>query len=47
MGESLGPLVERGGRRVFVHKDEAIEATPERIAVLERFKADLKAILHK
>src|SRR6266849_5686462 len=46
MGESLGPLVERGGRKVFVHKQEMIEATPERISTLEGFKTDLKAILH-
>jgi hypothetical protein len=46
MGESLGPLVDRGGRKVFVHKQETIEATPERIAILERFKTDLSNILH-
>src|ERR1044071_87961 len=40
MGESLGPLVERGGRKVFVHKQEILEATPERIATLERFRND-------
>ncbi|HET9167451.1 MAG TPA: hypothetical protein VFP11_15730 [Candidatus Angelobacter sp.] len=45
MGESLGPLVERGGRKVFVNKQEIIEATPERIATLERFRHDLKAVL--
>src|SRR5215471_16252994 len=45
MGESLGPLVERAGRKVFVHKGEAVEATPERIQILERFRADLKAVL--
>ena len=45
MGESLGPLVERGGHKVFVHKDQIIEATPERIATLDKFKNDLKAIL--
>jgi hypothetical protein len=45
MGESLGPLVERDGRKVFVHKQEMIEATPDRIFILERFKANLKAIL--
>src|ERR1051326_9132792 len=44
MGESLGPLVERGGRKVFVHKQEVLEATPEKIAILEFFKADLKNI---
>src|SRR5581483_2865357 len=46
MGESLGPLVERGGKQVFVHKQEIVEATPERIATLEKFKQDLKDILH-
>ncbi|HEY6273471.1 MAG TPA: hypothetical protein VIX19_15940 [Terriglobales bacterium] len=45
MGESLGPLVERDGRKVFLHKGETVEATEERIAVLERFKADLTAVL--
>jgi len=45
MGESYGPLVERAGSKVFVHKQEILEATPERIAILERFKSDLKAIL--
>jgi len=45
MGESLGPLVERAGRKVFVHKQELLEATPERVATLERFRNDLRAIL--
>jgi hypothetical protein len=47
MGESLGPLVERNGRKVFVHKQEILEATPEMIATLERFKADLKETLSR
>jgi hypothetical protein len=45
MGESLGPLVEREGRKVFVHKQESIEATPERVSTLERFRSDLNALL--
>ena len=45
MGESLGPLVERNGHKVFVHKEETLEATPERIQMLEHFKQDLAAIL--
>ena len=45
MGESLGPLVEREGRKVFVHKQEILEATPERVALLERFRADLNSLL--
>jgi hypothetical protein len=47
MGESLGPLVEREGRKVFVHKQEIVEATPERIATLQRFQADLRALLER
>ena len=45
MGESLGPLVEREGRKVFVHKQEMIEATPERVTTLEKFRSDLMGIL--
>jgi hypothetical protein len=47
MGESLGPLVERGGKRVFVHKEETLEATEERVATLERFRSDLKRLLQE
>ncbi len=45
MGESLGPLVERAGKKVFVHKEEVLEATPERRATFERFRHELKALL--
>src|SRR5689334_7140413 len=45
MGESLGPLVDRGGRKVFLHKQEEIEATDEMIAELEQFRSDLKRLL--
>ena len=47
MGESLGPLVEREGRRVFVHKGEELDATEERIETLKRFESDLKSALGK
>ena len=45
MGESLGPLVERGGRKLFIHKQEQIEATDQMIADLEQFRSDLKRLL--
>src|ERR1700760_2327148 len=45
MGESLGPLVEREGGKVFVYKQETLDATPERVATLEKFRSDLKAVL--
>jgi len=46
MGESLGPLVERGGRKLFIHKQEEIEATDQMIADLEQFRSDLRRLLH-
>src|SRR5215469_9037210 len=45
MGESLGPLVERKGHKLFIYKGETLEATPERIATLERFRNDLRVVL--
>lgn len=45
MGESLGPLVERGGKKVFLHKNEILEATEERLNAFERFKSDLNDLL--
>lgn len=45
MGESVGPLVERGGRKVFLHKQEELEATAELIEGLTRFREDLKRLL--
>src|SRR5689334_23960737 len=47
MGESLGPLVERAGRKVFLHKQEEIEATEEMVAELEQFRSDLKRLLRR
>ena len=45
MGEVLGVLVEKDGREVFQAKSEIVEATPERLAALEQFKADLEQLL--
>ena len=45
MGEALGVLVESGGRKVFQAKQEIIEATPERLEALRRFREDLKELL--
>lgn len=45
MGEAIGVLVERNGRKIFQNKQEIVEATPERLATLDRFKRDLKALL--
>jgi hypothetical protein len=42
MGEVLGVLVEKDGVRVFQSKSEVVEATPERLAALARFKEDME-----
>ena len=46
MGEVMGVLVEREGRKVFQSKAEVVEATPERLATLSRFRADLNGFLN-
>ena len=45
MGEVMGVLTEREGRQVFQAKSEVLEATPERIEVLRKFREDLKPLL--
>lgn len=45
MGEAIGVLVEQNGRQVFKNKQEIVEATPERLELLTRFKKDLKSLL--
>ncbi len=45
MGEVMGVLVEKDGRQVFQAKDEIIEATPERLCALARFREELDRLL--
>jgi hypothetical protein len=45
MGEVMGVLTEREGRQVFQAKSDVLEATPERIEVLRKFREDLKTLL--
>jgi hypothetical protein len=47
MGEVMGVVTEREGRRVFQAKSEIVEATPERLAILERFRDDLAMLLKR
>lgn len=46
MGEVMGVLTEREGRQVFQAKAEIVEATPEKLEALQRFRKDLAAILY-
>ena len=45
MGEVMGVLTEREGSRVFQAKNEIVEATPERIEVLQKFREELAHLL--
>jgi hypothetical protein len=45
MGEALGVLVEKDGRKVFQAKTEFVDATPDKLDVLKRFKDDLDQLL--
>ncbi len=45
LGESIGVLVETGGRQMFQAKQQALEATPEKLETLRRFRADLDLLL--
>jgi hypothetical protein len=45
MGEVIGVLTKKQGRQVFQAKQETVDATPERLEALRRFRADLQAIL--
>ena len=45
MGEVIGVLTEKDGRKVFQAKSEIVEATEERLETLRRFRADLDSLL--
>jgi hypothetical protein len=45
MGEAIGVLTETGGRKVFQAKSEIVEATPERLLALQKFRLDLSELL--
>jgi hypothetical protein len=45
MGEVLGVLIEKEGKQVFQAKSEIVEATPQRLAALRKFKADLEQLM--
>jgi|SRR5580704_5431522 len=46
MGEVMGVLTERDGRKVFQAKSEVVEATPERIELMRKFREELASLLH-
>jgi len=46
MGEVMGVLTEREGRKVFQAKSEIVEATAERLLALQKFRDELVGLLH-
>ena len=47
MGEVMGVLTEREGRQVFQAKSEMVEATPERLEALRKFRDELTGWLRR
>jgi hypothetical protein len=45
IGEVIGVLTEVGGRQVFQAKAEMVEATPDRLETLRRFREELQDLI--
>jgi hypothetical protein len=45
LGEVMGVLTKLEGRQVFQAKNEVVEATPERLAILDKFRQDLAEVM--
>jgi hypothetical protein len=45
MGEVLGVLIEKDGKQIFQAKSDVLEATSERLQMLQKFKLDLEELL--
>ena len=45
MGEVMGVLTEQEGRKVFQAKSEVVEATPQRLETLQKFREELARLL--
>jgi hypothetical protein len=46
MGEAIGVLTEVSGRKVFQAKQQIMDATPERLERLRRFRMDIQRVIH-
>jgi hypothetical protein len=47
MGDSMGMLMERGDRQVFVYHETVVDATPEMLEACQHFRAELQALLEE
>lgn len=46
LGDGIGVLVERGPGKSFVWHDQSVAATPELLAVYDRFRRELRNLLN-
>jgi hypothetical protein len=47
MGDVMGVLTEKGGCQVFQAKSEVVEATPERMEALRKFRQELAELMKR
>jgi hypothetical protein len=47
LGEVMGVLTEVNGQKVFQAKSEVVDATPERLETLRKFREELSQLLHE
>jgi hypothetical protein len=45
MGEVMGVLTEHQGKKVFQAKTEVVEATPQKLEMLQKFREDLSGLI--
>ena len=45
IGETIGVLVDKAGSKVFQSKSALVEATPERLGLLDAFRKDIAQLL--
>jgi hypothetical protein len=45
MGEAIGVLTTKDGRKIFQNKSEIVDATPEKVSAVQEFKAELERLL--
>jgi hypothetical protein len=45
IGETIAILVDKGGRKVFQSKSTLLQATPERLSLLEAFRKEIGQLL--
>jgi hypothetical protein len=47
IGDGIGMLVERGGKKEFVWHQQSVPATPQLLAIYERFRTEVEHLLRE